>query len=118
MVKDGIITKVTEPTDWVNSIVLVEKPKTGKLRVCIDPKALNDAIRRPHYQMPTLDDVTSELSGATHLSILDITHAYWSVKVRSRVFASDNLQYNLWPFPVFKVTLRHLVIRRHISAEM
>jgi len=81
MVKDGIITKVTEPTDWVNSIVLVEKPKTGKLRVCIDPKALNDAIRRPHYQMPTLDDVTSELSGATHFSILDITHAYWSVKL-------------------------------------
>lgn len=81
MVSDGIITKVTQPTDWVNSIVLVEKPKTGKLRICIDPKALNDSIRRPHYPMPTLEDVTADLSGATHFSILDITHAYWSVKL-------------------------------------
>ena len=53
MVSDGIITKVTEPTAWVNSTVLIEKPKTGKLRVCIDPKALNDAICRPHYPLPT-----------------------------------------------------------------
>jgi hypothetical protein len=81
MVFDGIITKVTEPTAWVNSTVLIEKPKTGKLRVCIDPKALNDAICRPHYPMLTLEDVTNDLSGASHFSILDITHAYWSVKL-------------------------------------
>ena len=61
---DGIIAKVTEPTDWVNSIVVVEKPKTGNLRICLDPKALNDAIRRPHYPMPTLEDVTSKLTDA------------------------------------------------------
>ena len=79
MEKDAIIARVTQPTDWVNSIVLVEKPKTGKLRVCLDPKALNDAIRRPHYQMPTLDDV--RLSGAKTFSKLDITHAYWSIEL-------------------------------------
>ena len=76
-----IIAKVTEPTDWVNSLVVVEKPKTGKLRICLDPKALNEAIRRPHYPMFTLDDVTSKLTNATCFSILDITHAYWSVKL-------------------------------------
>ena len=76
-----IIAKVTEPTDWVNSLVVVEKPKTGKLRICLDPKALNEAIRRPHYPMFTLDDVTSKLTNAMCFSILDITHAYWSVKL-------------------------------------
>lgn len=81
MEKDRIITRVTEPTDWVNSIVVVEKPKTGKLRVCLDPKALNSAICRPHYPMPTLDDVTANLAGASHFSILDITHAYWSIEL-------------------------------------
>ena len=39
MESDQIIQKVTEPTDWVNSLVVVEKPKTGKLRICSDPKA-------------------------------------------------------------------------------
>lgn len=81
MVKDKIITPVKEPTDWVNSLVVVEKPKTGKLRICLDPKALNEAIRRPHYPMQTLDDVTSKLNGASVYSILDITHAYWSIKL-------------------------------------
>jgi len=59
----GIICKVTEPTEWVNSLICVEKPN-GKLRVCLDPKALNDNIRRPHYPMRTIDDITSKLSGA------------------------------------------------------
>ena len=34
--KRGIIEKVEEPTEWVNSIVVVEKP--NKLRICLDPK--------------------------------------------------------------------------------
>ena len=44
MENDQNIVKVDEPTDWVNSFVVVEKPQTGKLRICLDPKALNEAI--------------------------------------------------------------------------
>ena len=44
MQRDNIITKVTESTDWVNSIFVAEKLKTDKLRVCLDPKALNEVI--------------------------------------------------------------------------
>ena len=36
-----VICKVTEPTSWVSLLVCVEKPN-GQLRVCLDPKALND----------------------------------------------------------------------------
>jgi hypothetical protein len=39
MIKDKIITKVSEPPDCVNSLVV------GALRICLDPKALNEAIR-------------------------------------------------------------------------
>lgn len=76
----GIICKVTEPTEWVNSLICVEKPN-GKLRVCLDPKALNDNIRRPHYPMRTIDDITSKLTGAKYFSVLDATKGYWSVKL-------------------------------------
>ena len=41
MVKDEIISPVTEPTDWVHPIVVVEKPN-NKLRICLDPERLND----------------------------------------------------------------------------
>ena len=36
MENDGVIKKQEEPTDWVNSMVIVETPK--KLRICIDPR--------------------------------------------------------------------------------
>lgn len=59
-----IITKVSAPTEWVNFLVIVEKPKSGKLRICLDPQDLNRAIMRPHYPMRTLEDVLPLLSGA------------------------------------------------------
>ena len=40
-----VIEHVTEPSDWVNSLVVVEKPN-GQLRICLDPRHLNRAIKR------------------------------------------------------------------------
>ena len=42
MEKEGIIIQETKPTDWINSLVAVQKP--GKLRACIDPPDLNRAM--------------------------------------------------------------------------
>ena len=50
MVELGVIEKVEEPTDWVSSIVYSRK-SNGKLRICLDPKDLNTAIKRPHYRL-------------------------------------------------------------------
>ena len=48
-----MIKKEEEPTDWVSSLVVTEKPN-GKLRVCIDPQHLNKALKRSHYRIGTL----------------------------------------------------------------
>lgn len=45
----GVIRKDKEPTDWVNSMVCV---KNNDLRVCTDPKDLNENIKRENYQIP------------------------------------------------------------------
>ena len=47
MVEEEILTSVNEPTDWVSGMVTVVKP--NKLRICINPKDLNRAIKRSHY---------------------------------------------------------------------
>ena len=60
----GIIVSVDEPTDWVNSLVVREKPNSS-LRICLNPKDLNKAIKREHYPVPTVDMVTNRLQGAT-----------------------------------------------------
>ena len=44
----GVIVKVQEPTEWVNTNVIAEK-KNAKLRVCLDPRALNTAIKREQF---------------------------------------------------------------------
>ena len=44
MEKTSVIRKICEPTEWVNSMVVVEKPSEG-LRICLDPRDLNKAIQ-------------------------------------------------------------------------
>jgi len=50
-----VLSPVKEPTNWINSMVIVKKP--NKLRICLDPKDLNKPIKRPHYPIPTIDDI-------------------------------------------------------------
>ncbi|CAC5383949.1 unnamed protein product [Mytilus coruscus] len=76
-----VIRKVDEPTDWVNSLVVVEKPKTGKLRICLDPRNLNKAIKEKHFALPTIEDITTRLTGAKYLSKLDCNNGYWQLRM-------------------------------------
>ena len=52
----GVLERVTAATDWISSVV-VETKKDGSLRVCIDPRPLNKALKRCHYSMPVVDDI-------------------------------------------------------------
>ena len=76
----GVIEKVQGPTDWVNSLAFSRK-SSGGLRVCLDPKDLNKAIKRTYHKTPTLEEITNKLSGATHFSKLDARHGYWCIKL-------------------------------------
>ena len=80
MENSGIIAKVTEPTEWVNSLVVIEKPNK-KLRICLDPRDLNKAIKRPHYCAPVLDDVLAKLAGCQYFSKLDARSGYWTIQL-------------------------------------
>ena len=76
----GIIEKVEKSTDWVNALVVVEKPN-GKLRICLDPRPLNQAIKRQHYRLPTTEEIISEMAGAKVFSKLDASNGYWQIAV-------------------------------------
>ena len=75
-----IIQAVNEPTDWVNNLVIVEKPD-GSLRICIDPKELNKANKRPHYVHPTAEDILSQMSSAKYFTKLDASNAYRQIEL-------------------------------------
>jgi len=82
MTQSGVIQRIEQPTDWVNSITCVKKPN-GELRVCLDPKDLNDCIKREHYQIPTREEIISDMSGAKFFSKLDASQGFWQIRLDS-----------------------------------
>ena len=80
--KKNIIVKETEPTDWISSMVVVAKP--GKIRICLDPKDLNKAVRRPKYQMSTLQEVLPKLSKAKVFTTLDAKDGFYQISLDER----------------------------------
>lgn len=81
MVKQGVITPISEPTEWVSSMVATHKKDTDKIRVCIDPRDLNEAIMRPHHPMRAVEEVAAQMSGATVFSVLDAKSSFWQIKL-------------------------------------
>ncbi|PFX13659.1 hypothetical protein AWC38_SpisGene22240 [Stylophora pistillata] len=51
LVEIVIIAKVSDPTEWISSTVVVMKPN-GKTRLCLDPRPLNKALKRNHSPTP------------------------------------------------------------------
>ena len=76
LVKIDVLEKVTEPTEWVNSFVIVEKVIDSSnahspnhsikksIRLCIDPKDLNEALEREPYYSRSIDELISMFAGA------------------------------------------------------
>ena len=78
--RTGVLKKVDQPTDWVSNLVVVEK-KDWSLRLCLDPKDLNKAIKREHYKIPTMEEIAAEFTGKTVFSTLDLKDGYWQIQL-------------------------------------
>ncbi|XP_065058441.1 uncharacterized protein LOC135686185 [Rhopilema esculentum] len=78
----GIIEKVpdSQPTPWVSAIVAVPK-KDGNVRICVDMRAANTAIKRVRHLIPTVADISLELNGARFFSKLDLSQAYHQLEL-------------------------------------
>ena len=112
MVKMGIIKPVHEPTDWVNSLVVVEKPN-GKLRICLDPKDLNKAIKRHHFHLPTTEEILASMSNAKFFTKLDASNAYWQIEVDDE--SSKLLTFNT---PFGRFSFQRLPFGIHSASEI
>ena len=75
-----VIVPQSKPTDWVSSLVPVLKPD-GSVRVCMDCRELNNAVKREHYTIPTYDEVSARLAGAKMFSLCDAKNGFWHVRL-------------------------------------
>ena len=74
--KLGVIEKADGPTPWVSPIIVVPKKGQNKIRICIDMRAANKAIKRKRHPIPTLNELKAILSGANVFSKLDPNQGY------------------------------------------
>ena len=112
MVRLEVIQPIDEPTEWVSSLVIIKKPD-GRIRVCLDPKPLNKAIKRQHYPLPTTEEIFDKMKDAHMFSKLDASSGYWQIKVDEE--SSKLLCFNT-PFGRYK--FKRLPFGIHIASEI
>ncbi len=80
MQRIGVITPVTVPINWVLSMVAAHKKDKQEIRLCINPKDLYIALKRPHHPMCSIAEVAAQMSGAAVFSVLDAKNVFWKIR--------------------------------------
>ena len=79
--------------------MVVTVKKNGKLRICLDPRDLNKAVKRQHYKLPTREEIMAQFSGAKIFSKLDASQGFWQMKLSEE---SSKLCTFITPFGRYK----------------
>ena len=69
---------INEATDWCHSLILVRKPN-GKLRVCLDPRTINKALRFNVHIARTFQDITTSIRRVCKISKIDANSGFWTL---------------------------------------
>ena len=80
LVELDIIEKVSGPSSWVSPVVVVPKPK-GDIRLCVDMRQANMAVKRERNPIPTIDEVLQDLNQSKFFSKLDLNSAYHQIEL-------------------------------------
>ena len=78
LLRKGWIEESSSP--YGASILFVQK-KDGSLRMCIDYRALNQLTVKDRSPLPRIDDLLSQMNGATVFSSLDLAQGYHQIRI-------------------------------------
>ena len=125
LVKIDVLEPVTEPTEWVNSFVVVEKVIDSSnahsphhsikksIRLCIDPKDLNEALEREPYYSRSIDELISMFAGAKVFTIVDMDKGYWQV-----VLHPDLRKYTCMAFDIGRYQFKRLPMGSKVASDI
>ena len=97
----GILEETKGVMEWVNSFVIVEKKVSTdsnsnkiptnssnqghsmnkKLRICLDPRDLNEALEREPYYTWSIEEIMAKFHGMTRFTFADFNKGYWMVEL-------------------------------------
>lgn len=116
--EDGIIEKVDFPTDWISAIVVAKKSNRD-IRLSLDPKPLNKALKRCKYLLPVIEEVLPELGKANVFTKVDCKNGYWQVKLNDTsshltTFATPSGCYK-WKHMPFSIAPAGEIFQSHLD---
>jgi len=77
---EAMFIKPMETTKWVSLMVLALR-KNGKLRVCVNYKALNKVIKKYQYPLPFCEKIMEEIARHEMYTLRDGYKSYHQVKI-------------------------------------
>jgi hypothetical protein len=98
------IIEPVEEYEWINPMVVQDK-NSGKIRICLDLRKLNDACLRDPFPTPFIDEVLDNLGGQKVYSFTDEFSGYHHIRIAKEdrhktKFAIEwgYYQYTMMPF--------------------
>ena len=105
-----VISKIDEPTEWCAPMVPVTK-SNGGIRLCVDLHHLNKSVKREVFILPTVEDISQRLTGATVFSTLDCSSSFWqlpldpaSAKLTTFITPIGRYYFNRMPYGLSSAT--------------
>jgi len=90
-------------------MVVVPKP-SGKVRICVDLKHLNECVLREYHPLLRVEETLAQLSGAQVFTKLDANSGFWQIPLarNSRVLTTFITPFGRYCFNVlpFDITWR------------
>jgi len=80
LLKEDIIEPIKSPTTWCSPLHVVHKDN-GEIRLCVDLRKANTAIKRRRYPIPTLEDILNQVKDAKMFSKIDLNKGYHQVEL-------------------------------------
>ena len=115
----GVISPVCSPTPWCAGMVVVPKP-SGKVRICVDLKHLNECVQREYHPLPRVEETLAQLSGAQVFTKLDANSGFWQIPLarNSRLLTTFITPFGRYCFNVlpFGITSAPELFQRRMSS--
>ena len=83
------------------------------IRLCIDPKDLNEALEREPYYSRSIDELISMFAGAKVFTIVDMDKGYWQV-----VLHPDSRKYTCMAFDIGRYQFKRLPMGSKVASDI
>ena len=124
----GILEETKDVTEWVNSFVIVEKKvpvnsckiptnsnssqgHSKKLRICLDPRDLNEALEREPYYTQSIEEIMAKFHGMTRFTIADFNKGYWMVELDPESRKYTTMAFDIGRFQWTRLPMGSVVVQ-------